>query len=140
MSRLPLHLRMKLDLAGMKLSLKVWLAFSMEERTVLCHLPSDHEEEKNAFTAYVDFLCRKYRGAPAERTPPADRTTWDNPHQIPPAVMERSLGAGAGVTPQQWQQWNSHQRYALYKTAISKNEPENFAAVLEEVNGSKEKK
>lgn len=136
LSRLPLHVRMKLDLAGMKFSLKDWLALSMEERTVLCHLPADNEEEKQAFTAYLDFLCRKVKGAPAQRMPPAIRSLWDNPDQIPPAVMERSISAGAGVTLQQWQRWNSHQRYALYKTAISKNEPEKFAAVLEELNGS----
>ena len=49
LERLPLHVRMKLDLAGIKLSLKQWLAFHIEERTAICHLPVDHEDEKQVF-------------------------------------------------------------------------------------------
>ena len=64
LSRVPLHARMKLDLAGVKLSLKDWLAFSFEERTVLCHFPVDAEEEMRVFIAYLEFLSEKYLGAP----------------------------------------------------------------------------
>src|ERR687895_781659 len=63
LDRLPLHVRMKLDLTGIKLSLKDWLAFHIEER----------------------------------------------------------MG------------WAAHQRYALYKTAISRSEPDKFFIVLDEL-------
>ena len=59
LSRLPLYVRMKLDLTGVRLSLKDWLAFSLEERRVICHLPVETEEEEQAFISYLDFLCRK---------------------------------------------------------------------------------
>jgi hypothetical protein len=59
LSRIPLHVRMKLDVTGIKISLKDWLAFSIEERTVLCHLPVETEEEKQAFASYLDFLSRR---------------------------------------------------------------------------------
>ena len=53
LNRIPLDVRMKLDLAGVKISLKDWLAFSFEERTVLCHLPIETDdrliEAGNAF-------------------------------------------------------------------------------------------
>ena len=55
LSRLPLDLRRKLDLSGIKLSLKDWLAISLEERTVLCHLPCDHDEERQAFATLRRF-------------------------------------------------------------------------------------
>ena len=41
LSRLPLDLRRKLDITGFKISLKEWLAWSLEERTALCHLPCE---------------------------------------------------------------------------------------------------
>lgn len=133
LSRLLLHVRMKFDLIGIKLSLKDWLAFSMEERMVLCHLPVESDEEKQAFSAYVNFLCQKYCGVPAERVPPMSASLWDSASEIPAPVVERSAARGAAVTLQEWNGWQSHHRYALYKTAISKNEPEKFDAVLKEL-------
>jgi len=63
LDRLPLHVRMKFDLTGIKLSLKQWLAFSFEERKVVCHLPAESEEELEAFVAYMNFLCGRYSGS-----------------------------------------------------------------------------
>ena len=62
LSRLPLDLRRKLDVTGIKISLKHWLAYSMEERAVLCHLPCDSDDEKEVFRRYLDFLSGKYHG------------------------------------------------------------------------------
>jgi len=39
------------------------------------------------------------------------------------------------ITSEEWKNWNSYQRYALYKTAISRSEPEAFFAVLDELRG-----
>ena len=132
LDRLPLHVRMKLDLTGIKLSLKQWLAFHIEERTAICHLPVDREDEKRAFKDYLSFLSRQYCGAPAQELPPME-PLWDISHQIPPPVLERSGDTGDAVTLEEWSGWASHQRYALYKTAVSKSEPEKFFAVLDEL-------
>jgi hypothetical protein len=124
---------MKLDLTGVKLSLKEWLAFSIEERQVICHLPIENQEEQQAFTAYLDFLCRKYRGSPAELVPPMSVSLWDNGNRVPQPVLEKSSESGKTITPEEWSGWQLHERYALYKTALSKSEPEKFFAVLEEL-------
>jgi hypothetical protein len=42
------------------------------------------------------------------------------------------------VTPSEWARWRFHERYALYKTAVSKNEPEKFSAVLDELRRKNE--
>jgi hypothetical protein len=133
LSRLPLSVRMKLDLTGIKLSLKDWLAFNLEERQVICHLPVGNAEEQHAFTAYVDFLRRKYHGSPAERLPPMSDSLWHTPHRVPEPVLAKSNAKGKAVTLQEWSRWKFHERYALYKTAISKSEPEKFYAVLNEL-------
>ncbi len=137
LSRLPYHMRMKLDLAGVKFSLKDWLAFSFEERMVLCHFPIDTEDEWQAFIAYLEFLSRKYLGAPLVLTAPVNRLLWDTMDPIPELVAAKSAARNQSVTREEWTRWNSCYRYALYKTAISKNEPEAFYDLLGELRQEK---
>ena len=132
LDRLPLHVRMKLDLTGIKLSLKQWLAFYIEERFALCHLPIEHEDERQVFKDYLNFLSQQYCGAPAQELPPME-PLWEILDQVPAPVLERSGDNSKAITLGEWINWASHQRYALYKTAVSKSEPEKFFAVLEEL-------
>jgi hypothetical protein len=129
LTRLPLDLRRKLDLAGIKLSLKDWQTFGFEERMVLCHLPCDGDEEIRVFARYIDFLSRRYCRKPAEKIAPLDAMLWQA-EAVPQAVRERSAALERPVTLERWRQWPSHHRYALYKTAESKTQPEAFAQVL----------
>jgi hypothetical protein len=136
LSRLPLHVRMKLDLTGVKISLKDWLAFSFEERTVLCHLPIDTVEERIVFSSYLDFLSRNHRGEPVTRTEPMDSSRWEQ-SEVPAPVAQKSAADSRDVALSEWRRWQSHQRYALYKTAISKNQPGAFEQILDELRNSK---
>jgi len=137
LSRLPLHVRLKLDLTGIKLSLKQWLAFGLEERKVICNLPVERKAELDAFVAYMDFLCRKYNGSAASTLPPVNSALWDTPGHIPQAVVDKSPDCAPAITIDEWTRWQFHERYALYKTAVSKSEPENFFAVLTELRQRK---
>lgn len=132
LSRLPLDFRRKLDVTGIKLSLQDWQLFSFEERTVLCHLPCETDEEAQALINYVDFLSRQHCGKPIEKIAPLDATLWQ-PAAVPQPIVERSLALNRVVTLDRWRQWPSHDRYALYKTAVSKNQLEAFEQVLRQV-------
>ena len=132
LSRLPLDLRRKLDLTGIKLSLKTWQAFSFEERTVLCHLPCETDEEAQALSNYIDFLSRRYNGTPIEKIEPLNAALWQ-PSAVPQAVLDRSTALHHAVTLERWRLWPSHDRYALYKTAVSNSQPEAFEQVLHQV-------
>lgn len=136
LSRIPLDVRRKLDLIGLKLSLKDWLACSFEERAVLCHLPIGSAEEKHAFAAYLDFLCRKYRGEAVERSAVLDCAQW-NAAAVPEPVAQKSASCFNTVQLAEWRLWEAHQRYALYKTALSKSQPEAFADILDELRTAK---
>jgi hypothetical protein len=137
LDRLPLYARMKLDLTGIKLSLNQWLAFSLAERKAICHLPVGSEEEREVFVEYMNFLCLKYNGRPAQVLPPVSPALWNTAGQIPPPVLEKSRENGRSIILEEWARWQSHERYALYKTSVSKSEPEKFAAVLTELRQRK---
>ena len=134
LSRLPLDVRRKLDITGVKISLKDWLVYSLEERTVLCHLPCDSAEEQNVFVNYLDFLSRCYAGKPVEMTAVVKSELWDV-RAVPIEILEKSAALNHPVTLAQWRAWPPHERYALYKTATSKSQPEAFAQVLKQLKG-----
>ena len=94
LTRLPLDVRRKLDVTGVKISLKDWLSFSLEERTVLCHLPCDNDDERQVFTAYLDFLAAKYCGTPIDKTEPMDNAMW-SPLAVPEEVAQKKHGTGS---------------------------------------------
>ena len=132
LSRVPLHVRMKLDLTGGKISLKSWLGFSMEERTAVCHLPVETDEERKAFCSYLDSLSRRYFGEEAALVAPAANPPWEDRSRIPDPVQARGQEAERPVTLEEWSQWHPCRRYALLKLSVSKNEPEQFFAALQE--------
>jgi hypothetical protein len=138
LSRIPLHVRMKLDVTGIKISLKDWLAFGIEERTVLCHLPVETEEEKQAFASYLDFLSRRYRGEPVATTAVMSDSLWDSALQVPRPVAGKNAPPIPPVTVAEWRRWRTYQRYALYKTALSQSDPEQFFALLKEFREMKD--
>ena len=131
LSRLPLHVRMKLDLTGVKISLKDWLSLVSPSERFCAICPCASDEEKAVFTAYLDFLSQKYRGVPVQMTEIMDSALWEQ-SLVPEPVRKKSAESGV-VTTNEWLGWQSHQRYALYKTAISKSQPEAFADVLDEL-------
>ncbi|MCY4487962.1 MAG: hypothetical protein OXF11_12740 [Deltaproteobacteria bacterium] len=131
LERLPFHVRMKLDVTGIRVSLNTWRAFSMEERWVLCHLPADTDEERRVFAAFLDALAHARAGVEAERCPVLDAAAWAAA-AVPEAVAARSAAESTRVTPAEWSRWAGHERYALYKTALSKD-PELFQQALQEL-------
>ena len=131
MDRVPFHVRMKLDLAGIRVSLSTWRALSLEERRALCHLPADSDEEKEVFAAFLGTLAAVRAGVEAERCPALDPDEWAAA-LVPETVAVRSEGAGVAVARAEWGRWASHERYTLYKTALSKD-PELFHQALREM-------
>ncbi len=93
LSLIPLHVRMKLDITGVKISLKTWQAFTLEERWALCHLPVETEEERGNFSSYIAFLTRRYVGEEPTRVPTATYLPWEDLARVPePVRMEPILG------------------------------------------------
>ena len=131
LERVPFHVRMKLDVAGVRVSLSTWRAFSPEERRALCHLPAETDEEKEVFAAFMAALAETRAGVEAERCPALDEDAWAAA-TVPDSVAARSEVEGPPVTPAEWGRWVAHERYALYKTALSKD-PELFRLALREL-------
>jgi hypothetical protein len=131
LSRIPLHVRMKLDLAGLKISLQTWLALSPEGRWTLCHLPADTQEEREVFAAFLNWLCRHSSVAGADQVSPAD-PLWEQGDRIPDAVVSKARQWGLTLALDEWAGWNLCERYAVVKLSSSQYEVEKFYEAVEE--------
>ena len=131
LERVPFHVRMKLDMAGVRVSLNTWRAFTLEERRALCHLPADTDEEKEVFASFLAALAETRAGVEAERCPAVDTGEWAAA-AVPGSVASRSEAEGVPVTLSEWGRWAGHERYALNKTALSKD-PDLFQQALREL-------
>ena len=67
---IPRSVRDKLDQVGIKLHLKEWQAFPLEDRQALCALPCRTAVEKKAFQERLDALALRHCGALPQRLPP----------------------------------------------------------------------
>ena len=131
LERVPFHVRMKLDVAGVRVSLNSWRALSLEERWALCHLPAELDEEKQVFAAFLASLARVRAGVEVAPCPALDPGEW-TAAAVPPAVATRSEKESVAVTASEWGRWAGHERYTLYKTALSKD-PHLFHQALREL-------
>ncbi len=67
---IPRSVRDKLDHVRIKLHLKEWQAFPLEERQALCALPCQTAVEKKAFQDRLDALALQHCGVLPRRLPP----------------------------------------------------------------------
>ena len=129
----PLTVRRKLDLAGIKISLDGWQRFPREERLCLCHLPVESPLEIDVYREVLLAFCEK-RGAATKplHDPAVDSRLW-NSATLPPAVRERTEALRASLDDVGWSELDEESRYALLKLADPKRNPEKIEAALVEL-------
>jgi len=126
---IPLAVRRKLDLAGLKLSLAAWTAMPRAERLAVCHLPVDGEGDLDVYrAALTGFAERAGHPVAALEGGPIDRTAW-GPERIPQAIAARAPNLALA----QWSALSEEQRYVLLKLSEARRSPEKFNAALREL-------
>jgi hypothetical protein len=113
---MPLDVRRKLDLAGLKPSLADWESLTLAQRKELDEAPAEGFAER--ILAMLPNVAK---------TTPSDRP-WDRAHdQI--AARAKELG----VTLARWEDLDDSARYALYRLADPKKDPQKFRAAVAEL-------
>jgi len=126
---IPLAVRRKLDLAGLKLSLAAWTAMPRAERLAVCHLPVDGEGDLDVYrAALTGFAERAGHPVAALEGGPIDRAAW-GPERIPQAIAARAPNLALA----QWSALSEEERYVLLKLSEARRSPEKFNAALREL-------
>jgi hypothetical protein len=126
---IPLAVRRKLDLAGLKLSLAAWTAMSRAERLAVCHLPIDGEGDLDVYReALTGFAARAGHAVAPLEGGPLDRTAW-GVARIPETVAARA----PNLSLSQWSVLSEEARYVLLKLSQARRSPEKLNAALREL-------
>jgi hypothetical protein len=130
LSCVPLVVRRKLDLAGLKISLAGWQALSRAERLALCHLPADTDDDMAVYTEALRGFAER-AGVPLSPLPAAPaRNAWDTPLVID--RLRSRLGPG-GVDEAAIGGLTEEERYALHKLAEPSRDVEKLVLLVREL-------
>lgn len=128
---LPMAVRRKLDLAGVKLKLVHWHGLEDRERRRLLAWPDDGE----AIANLRDWLLQRtglLPSGPASRLPPAAGADWQQANMVPEVLQEACRQLGQRLDLERWQGLDELQRFALVKLSHPGHEHRNLPRALEE--------
>jgi hypothetical protein len=111
----PLSVRRKLDLAGVKLHLNEWQALSRVERLVICHFPVASPEERDVLAVFLREAVKTRAGTELATMKPAARDAAPDAGHVPPDVAR--LITELMLPENRWSILDPDERFALAKLA-----------------------
>lgn len=131
--RIPMIMRMKLDLCGVKLSIGDWSKFSREDREQLVTMPYQTPEQIAALRHRLLELVAAVDGDSTETEPVGASPPWTITSTLPPAVCRQIQALGCPApTLEQWAGLTDLQRFALLKLTREGHENKKLPLALKE--------
>lgn len=128
---IPMCVRYKLDIAGIKLKLETWCKLNKKERFSLGTLACYNQEDIARYESYLVELIRKYESDDPIRLP-AGLSTEDKPIEIYQQVSDRCIQYGIALKWNDWMSLTALERFALSKLWRYGHESKNFIPALKE--------
>lgn len=126
---IPIGIRYRLDLAGLKLGLGAWLDIPVPERFFLLKMPMQTEWEIADFRERLSRSTADYPPTAIDRSNPKE---WANSLPPPKSVTDACKSAGIPLDETIWIRMPELQRFALKKLSTSKRQPDAFRKALDE--------
>ena len=129
---IPMIIRFKMDMAGIKLKLSEWKRFSTGERIELALLSCGFNEESKHYAGYLSGLIKKHTdrdptGMDVNKTP-----AWNELDSIPGILIEKLKEFNWNLSIVQWRYLTNLQRFALLKLCRPGHENKNFPKAMKE--------
>jgi hypothetical protein len=129
---IPMLIRFKMDVAGIKLKLSEWSKFEIEERIKLALLPASTDEEKEIYRICLSKLIKAYTGNKATELIIDTKPGWANLENIPAMLQEKAKNLNLLINTEKWKNITDLQRYALLKLCRPGHENKNFPKAIKE--------
>ncbi|MEB3318438.1 MAG: nitrate reductase associated protein [Cyanobacteriota bacterium] len=128
---LPMAVRRKLDLAGVKLKLVHWHGLSEVERQRLLAWGDDGPSLKE-LRHWLFRRSQTLPQGPAVPLPPAQGADWQRAEEWPETVVTSCRELGLALRPDAWRELDELQRFALVKLSHPGHEHRNLPKALKE--------
>lgn len=131
--RIPMIIRMKLDLCGIKLTIGDWSKFTREAREELVMMACTTSDEIISFRKRLLALIAACNGESVPIEPLAGKAEWMDTSAIPDGVS-RQIAALSQPAPtvKQWAALSDLQRFALTKLTREGHENKKLPMALKE--------
>ncbi len=130
---IPMIVRLKLDLCGIKLSLRQWSRFTRDDRAALVEAPCETAADAAAYGAVLAALIAERAGEAAVNLPIDPAPAWADTSRTPDRVAAYVAELGlAELTPRQWGRLSPLQRFALFKLTRPGHDNDNLVPAMRE--------
>ncbi|NJL99351.1 MAG: nitrate reductase maturation protein NarM [Synechococcaceae cyanobacterium RM1_1_27] len=129
---IPISVRYKLDLSGVKLKLHQWMALTTDQRQVLVEMPCQSSVESAEYRQHLISLLREYCQEEAKLFEPDPAPLWESVDRIPDPVLSQANERQIEIPLEFWHSLPPLQRFALTKLSQSGHENRNFLPALQE--------
>ena len=131
---IPLCVRRKLDLSGVKLKLNHWLALTQDQRQQLVDWP-DTPDALHDLRGHLRQCTAAMPDGRVKDLDPVTAAPWQQADQLPQQVVDAAAARGVALTLEQWTQLSELDRFALCKLVRPGHDHHNLAAAFNEVLG-----
>jgi hypothetical protein len=128
---IPMAVRRKLDLAGVKLKLQHWSELGEAERGELLASPDDAVAIE-ALREHLLLRTASLSAGPAKELPRPNGEPWQQADQLPDVLAASCAQLDLGLRAEGWAELNELQRFALVKLSHPGHEHRNLPRALAE--------
>lgn len=130
---IPMTVRRKLDLCGVKVSLKQWNRFALDERERMVAQSCETPTEIDTFGRYVMNVIENRTQEPAQLLERDNGAEWNDAKCVPQRVVDYSIERNVHPpTLEQWSALTPLQRFAIFKLTRPGHSNENFVPAMRE--------
>lgn len=130
---IPMAVRRKLDLCGVKVSLKQWNHFALAEREQMVAQNCETAGEVDDYGRYVVSVIENRTTGPAQLLERDDGAEWNGTMGVPQRVVDYAIERDVDPpTPAQWAGLSPLQRFAIFKLTRPGHSNENFVPAMRE--------
>ncbi len=129
---IPMIVRFKLDLAGIKLKLSEWSRFTIEDRLLLTRQACVSDEEIANYHRYLKQLVLLRTGNEPTLLAVEKKPLWSQVNTVPVILRKKAAEYNWQIPIEKWKLISRLQRFALLKLCRPGHENKNFPKAMHE--------
>ena len=129
---IPLCVRRKLDLIGIKLKLTHWQEFNLIEKTKIVNWP-DTKKELFELKIFLKKITSNSKYGEAKEIEISSNQPWQDKNKVPEQVLKLALERGINISIEKWRNLNELDRFAFCKLIRPSHEHQNLDKAFDEI-------